>query len=85
MEWPDYPKAHNNIAALLHIRGDIAEAEAYYGEALRLRPDDPETHYNYALLLIAKDKIVEAKIHFRVACDLAPKVPAVRSAIEPPT
>ncbi|MBI3998370.1 MAG: tetratricopeptide repeat protein [Armatimonadetes bacterium] len=66
------------------MRGDLAEAERLYREALRLRPDDPEVHYNYALLLRAKGDQSGAERHFQIAYDLAPEKPTFKSAIEPP-
>ncbi|WP_245512757.1 tetratricopeptide repeat protein [Rhizobium sp. BK376] len=39
---PDYAEAHNNLAVLLHENGDLAGAENYYRNALKLRPEDPE-------------------------------------------
>ena len=52
--FPDYAEAHNNVAVLLHEKGDLAGAERHYSTALRLRPSDAETNYNFALLAEAK-------------------------------
>ena len=40
------PTAHMNLGAILHVIGDLAEAEKSYLEALRLKPDDATTKTN---------------------------------------
>ena len=40
------PTAHMNLGAILHVIGDLAEAEKSYLEALKLKPDDATTKTN---------------------------------------
>ena len=75
--------AHNNMAILLQMKGDLANAEQHYRSALRLRPSDPETHYNYALLLKAMGRVSGAEEHLRIAHDLAPEEAASQLALKP--
>lgn len=41
-----YPAALMNLGAILHLNGKLAEAEANYLRALRLKPDDAITQSN---------------------------------------
>ena len=81
---PDYGEAHNNLAVLLHLRGELDEAERHYLDALEARPDDPEAHYNFGLLLRARGDEEGAWRAFATASELAPDVATFRSALEAP-
>ena len=43
---PDYPEAHNNLANVYQMAGELEEAVASYRAALRLRPQYAEAHRN---------------------------------------
>ncbi len=70
---PDYPEAHNNLAVVLRVSGDLEAAAVHYREALRLRTDYPEAHYNYALLLEKVASPAAAAGHLRDALALRPE------------
>ena len=57
---------------MLLRRGDAAEAEQYYREALRISPSYAEVHYNLSLALAAAGKQDEAKQHLDAAVRLNP-------------
>ena len=63
-------------------RGDRAEAEAHYLEALRLNPADGDAHYNFANLLVATGRKEEALREGRRAVEL---VPVEKDALVGPT
>jgi len=69
---PDYPEAHNNLAALLKFQGDEDAAAEHYRQALALRPDYPEAHYNYSVLLQSMGSFVGAAEHYRQSLSLRP-------------
>ncbi|HEY5282697.1 MAG TPA: hypothetical protein VIM14_07900, partial [Polyangia bacterium] len=50
LEFPTFAEAHASLGAIRQSCGDLAEAEAAYGEAARLRPDLPGLERNVELL-----------------------------------
>jgi len=59
--------AYSNRGAVRSRRGRLAEAEADYGEALRLWPDDAGTIYNLGILRQRQGRTAEAADLFRKA------------------
>jgi len=48
---PRQPHFHHNMAAVLSIKGELAAAEGYYREAIRLKPDYAEAFYNLSAII----------------------------------
>src|SRR5262249_24185289 len=72
---PDFPGAHNNLAAALMDQGRSKEAEAACRTAIRLKPDFPEAHYNLGYALGAQGRPKEAEAACRAAIGLKPDYP----------
>lgn len=55
------PHFHHNMAAVLSIKGELAAAEGYYREAIRLKPDYAEAYYNLSSIirLRSRDPIID--------------------------
>lgn len=70
---PSNGRAFNNLANAWERKGNTAEAEKNFREALRLEPQSYLAHYNYALLLAKSGRPVEAYEHFVSALDLKPE------------
>ncbi|HUG54543.1 MAG TPA: tetratricopeptide repeat protein [Vicinamibacteria bacterium] len=73
-------------AALLHMKGQVAEAEVALREAVRLRPEDAEARVALGSALSALGRGAEAASTFEEALRLDPKVldgrPAARAIYE---
>ncbi len=48
---PRQPHFHHNMASVLSIKGELAAAEGYYREAIRLKPDYAEAFYNLSSII----------------------------------
>ncbi|MGH8672602.1 MAG: tetratricopeptide repeat-containing sulfotransferase family protein [Burkholderiales bacterium] len=70
---PDEPRYHNNLGLALKSLGKLAEAEACYSEALRLRSNFTEAHNNLGVVYKAHGKLEKAEASFREALRLQPK------------
>ena len=67
------PLAQNNLGVALMDKGRLAEAEAHYLEALRLRPQYSEAHNNLANVMKRRREFPGAILHFRAAISLDPE------------
>ena len=61
---PDYAQAHNNLAAMLQLAGQVDEALDHYRRAVTLRPDNVEARGNLAQLLSRQGRAAEAVAEF---------------------
>ncbi len=59
--WPQYGKAHNNLAALCWSEGDKAQALEHMASALELEPDQRDIVLNGARILMAMEMEDEAR------------------------
>ncbi len=64
--------AMNNLAMLLDVRGELAQARALYDRALELEPDSADLHYNYANHLLRHGERERALHEYRRAIALDP-------------
>lgn len=62
-------------------RGDRAEAERQYEEALRLAPTSPEINYNAGLFYVSKGNLARAKELAKVAYDSGYPLPGLKNKI----
>jgi serine/threonine-protein kinase len=67
--------AHYNLGIALREQGKLAETEAAWREALRLRPDDSRAHVALGNALMARGKLAEAEAAYREAIRLRPDFP----------
>jgi Flp pilus assembly protein TadD/mono/diheme cytochrome c family protein len=65
-------QAQYNLAALLHLRGNVAEALAHFAEAVRIRPDDAPANNALAATLLAAGRVDEAIPHLATALRTRP-------------
>jgi spermidine synthase len=68
---PDDPRAHRELAMLLHRRRRLAEAIPHYRAALDARADAP-THFNLGAALLESGSLDEARESFEAALRLDP-------------
>lgn len=81
---PGNAKAHNSLGAIYGNTGRVAEAEAQFKEALRLRPDLTEGLHIYPNLgrsLVAQGKLAEAIPYLERARQLKPDDAGVASEL----
>ena len=57
---PDDFEAHYNLAALLQMRGELAESIAHFTQAVRVRPNDPTANNALGAVLLSSGHIDEA-------------------------
>lgn len=69
---PDDASAHNDLANLLVLAGDLEAAEQGYRRAVELAPDEPAFHYNLALLLQQRGAFNKAAEQYRRVVELTP-------------
>ena len=69
---PDFAIAHNNLGSLLAYRGRKADAEAEYGEALRINPDYADAHNNLGSLLADMGRKEDAEAEYGEALRINP-------------
>ena len=69
---PEDFEARYNLAALLQIRGNLAEATQQFAEAVRLRPDDPTANNALGAMLLASGRVAESIPHLTAALKTRP-------------
>ena len=69
---PEDFEARYNLAALLQIRGNLAEATAQFAEAVRIRPDDATANNALGAMLLAAGRIQESIPHLSAALKTRP-------------
>lgn len=69
---PGDAAAHNDLANLLVLSGDLEGAEEAYRRAVELSPHEPAYHYNLALLLQQRGAFNRAADQYRQVVDLTP-------------
>jgi tetratricopeptide (TPR) repeat protein len=69
---PEDFEAHYNLAALLQIRGELAESMAHFTQALRIRPDDATANNALGATLLAAGRVDEAIPHLAAALKARP-------------
>ena len=69
---PDYAEAHYNLGNALKDQGNLDEAVACFGRALRLKPDYAEAHSNLGVALKDQGNLDEAVACFGRALHLKP-------------
>ncbi len=62
--------AHDNLAKMLILGGDLAEARDHCEQALRINPDDPDGHNNLGIVLQGLGNVPEAVKHFERALEI---------------
>ena len=72
---PDYPEAHQNLAAALQAVGRSGESVAECRQLVRLRPDNPESHFNLGVALQLDGRTAEAIGAFEQALRMKPDYP----------
>jgi Tfp pilus assembly protein PilF/mono/diheme cytochrome c family protein len=69
---PEDFEARYNLAALLQVRGNLAEATAQFTEAVRIRPDDATANNALGAMLLAAGRIQESIPHLTAALKTRP-------------
>jgi tetratricopeptide (TPR) repeat protein len=69
---PDAWMAHNNLGALLQVRGKLGEAVDHYQHALRIKPDHAESLNNIGIILSIQGKLDEAADYYLHALQTKP-------------
>lgn len=67
--------AHDNLAKLLIVQGNLAEARQHCEEALRINPDDADGHNDLAIALEGLGNLPEAVSHFERALQIDSNYP----------
>ena len=78
---PDYPDAHNNLAAAYVEMGRDRDALSHLQRAVELRPRDPVTYTNLAIVLSRLNRVEEARSQLRRALMLYPNFPPAMSQL----
>jgi tetratricopeptide (TPR) repeat protein len=69
---PDLAESHNNLGSALMKAGDLAGAQAAYGEAIRLRPEVAAFHVNIATLFTQLRNLPKAQYHLQQVLRIEP-------------
>jgi Flp pilus assembly protein TadD/mono/diheme cytochrome c family protein len=69
---PEDFQAHYNLAALLHLKGDVPGAIMQFSEAVRLRPEDPVANNALGAVLLAGGRTEAAIPHLNSALQSRP-------------
>ncbi|MBI2989244.1 MAG: tetratricopeptide repeat protein [Deltaproteobacteria bacterium] len=64
---------HYNLAAVLHQRGELAEAKEHYQKSLEHNPLVADAHYNLGNVLAEQARLEEAMEHYRQAITIDPR------------
>jgi spermidine synthase len=78
---PDDPRAHRELALLLHQQRRLAEAIPHYRAALGAR-EDAKTHFNLAAALLESGAPGDARRHLEAALGLDPGLAEARRQLE---
>ena len=79
---PDYPDAHNNLAATYRAMGRFEDALIHFQKMVDLKPSDPLGHTNLAIALSDLGRIDEAYLHIRRALELSPNFLPAKSVLK---
>jgi len=79
---PDYPDAHNNLAATYRAMGSFNDALIHFQKMVDLKPSDPLGHTNLAIALSDLGRIDEAYLHIRRALELSPNFLPAKSVLK---
>lgn len=79
--WPDFAKAHANLATLLASRGDIDSAIVHYQQVLRLQPDNKLVRQNLSVMQSERERIRKMVAQQRTAVQRQPNDPALLSEL----
>ncbi len=78
----DFADAHNNLAALLLERGDLAGAITHLEQTLRLKPGSADAHNNLGVLLLRQGRSEEAAERFARALEIDPEHAGARGNLD---
>jgi tetratricopeptide (TPR) repeat protein len=70
--YPENPRAHNNLAWALQAQGNFAEANAHFARAIELQPSYVTAHYTWGVALLDQGRPEEAIAQFAAAVKWAP-------------
>jgi protein O-mannosyl-transferase len=62
--------AHDNLAKILILQGNLSEARDHCEQALRINPDDPDGHNDLGIALQGLGNVTEAVKHFERALEI---------------
>ena len=69
---PDDFAAHYNLAALLELRGELAESVTHFSQAVRIRPEDPAANNALGAVLLASGRVGECIPYLAAALQARP-------------
>ena len=72
-------RALHNLGTVLHMQGNLAEAEQRLRQALELAPDLAEAHSRLGRLLSAQGRLDESIQHFREVTRILPDNPEAQN------
>ncbi len=70
--FPNHPRAHNNLGILLERKGNCLQAEREYKWAITIDPNYSHSLNNYARLLFSKGELKESEKYFQKAIQSDP-------------
>ncbi len=71
---PKEPRHHFNLANILEVEGNFAEAGEYFRTFLAMAPKDPVGHFNYGVHLNKLGESTEGKLQIKEALRLDPSM-----------
>ncbi len=71
-QYPDNPRAVNNVGLALKKKGNNSQALEYYNRALKLNPNMVEARFNWGIVLFDQGNYPEALSEFNKVIELAP-------------
>jgi tetratricopeptide (TPR) repeat protein/mono/diheme cytochrome c family protein len=69
---PEDFEAHYNLASMLQVRGDTADAQTEYEAALRIRPEDATANNAFGAVLLASGQAGRAMLYLQTAIRTSP-------------
>ncbi len=71
---PDNPRAHNNLGAILSLKGNYEEAGKHFSEAVRLDPDYGDAYINLGYIFAQAGKLDDAALMYLKAVQTNPQI-----------